>query len=83
MIYPMFVIRDSKIGYLTPIMLENNDATALRNFSTMLADDHSVIKLHASDFSLYRIGSFDTESGIVDSLDAPLFIADAVSIVQE
>lgn len=82
MIYPIYVIKDAKIGFMNPTV-DQNDMTAVRNLRVAMADDHSVIKLHASDFSLYKIGNFDTESGIIDSFSSPEFIADAVTLKED
>ena len=54
MIYPIFVIKDNKIGYMTPT-IDNNEQTAVRRFHMSMISDDSVIKVHAEDFALYKI----------------------------
>lgn len=82
MVYPIFVIKDSKVGFMNPAV-DQNDFTAIRNLRVAMSDDHSIIKLHASDFSLYKIGTFDSESGIIDAFPSPEFVADAISLKED
>lgn len=71
--YPVFAIRDAVIGYLTPTV-EQSDAAAIRNFAHAAMAPDSLMRSHANDFSLYRIGSYDTESGALFAC-APEFLA--------
>lgn len=65
MIFQMYSIRDHLTGFMTPV-LEQNDATAVRNFS-MACDKvkaaNSVMAWRPSDFSLFRIATFDSSTG--------------------
>lgn len=71
MIINVYSIRDTLSGFLTPV-LEHNDAIAMRNFSlacSKQANESSTMRFRPSDYALYRIGTFDTESGALDRLD--------------
>lgn len=81
MIYPIFVMKDLKKGFMSPTV-DLNEASALRQFHMAMVDDHSVIRVHHEDFSLYKIGEFDNESGIINAFYSPEFIADATSLVE-
>ena len=81
MIYPIFVMKDLKKGFMSPTV-DLNEASALRTFHMAMIDDHSVIKVHHEDFALYKIGEFDSESGVIDAYSSPVFIADASSLVE-
>lgn len=62
MIYTVYSIKDTKTGYLQP-MFDLNDASAQRNFEHATRDTNSLMYTHGSDFELFRIGEFDSESG--------------------
>lgn len=79
MIYGMYSIRDSKTGFMAPIA-ENNDAVATRNFSNAVGQPNSVLGSHPGDFDLYKVGLFDSDSGIMTELSAPEFVVSATSL---
>lgn len=64
MIYGVYSIRDLKTGYLS-ITLEQNDASAIRNFEHACSRSDSLLYSHGSDYSLYKLGTFDTDTGTV------------------
>lgn len=82
MIYSMYSIRDSLVGFMTPV-LEANDPVAVRNFS-MACDnmkrDQSVMAWRSSDFALYRIAMFNTETGELRPLVPPELVCNGDSI---
>lgn len=69
--YGCYVIKDIKAGYLTP-MFDQNDATAMRNFQRATMNTQDVLYSHGSDFELYRIGEYDTDTGIIKTEDKKL-----------
>ena len=62
--YPMYSIRDAKVGFMTPT-IDQNDAAASRNFEHAVLNAASLMNSHPGDYALYRIGEFDTESGAI------------------
>lgn len=66
MIYGVFCIRDSKVGFMTPT-IDQNESCAIRNFEYAAQRTDSLFNSHPSDFDLYRIGSYDSESGELTS----------------
>lgn len=60
--YGIYTIRDSKTGFL-PLTVDNNDASAMRNFEHAAENNNSLFYTHASDYDLCRLGSFDTDTG--------------------
>lgn len=81
MTFGVFAIYDQKTGYLTPTF-EPNDMTAERNFEHACGNRSSVLWSHPSDFSLRKIGIYDTESGLITALsDGVRTIAEAGPIV--
>lgn len=65
--YRMYSIRDRLTGFMTPVV-EQTDQVAVRNFH-MACDksrnSQSLMSFVPSDYSLYHIADFDTESGTV------------------
>lgn len=68
----MYSIRDALSGFLTPV-LEDNDAIAMRNFAMAcdVSNKQSLMSWRSSDFSLYRIATFDTNSGLITPISPP------------
>lgn len=78
MILSVYAMRDVHTGFLTPTF-ELNDQVALRNFvhAVTNAGVDSVLSSHFGDFSLYRLGTFDTDSGHFESI-LPEFLLSGV-----
>lgn len=75
----MYSIKDAKTGYMTPVV-EQNDASALRNFSSAVNQPGSLLHDHPNDFALYRIGEFDTDEGFASCI--PSLVADAAEVLR-
>lgn len=67
MILGIYCIRDAKVGWLTPTV-DQNDATAARNFVHAMKNSQSILYTHPKDFDLWKIGQFDTDKGQIESL---------------
>lgn len=63
----VYSMRDNLTGFLEP-QVSINDAVAIRAFEQACSNTASVIGFRSSDFSLYKIGEFDTETGFVESV---------------
>lgn len=75
MVRPIYAIRDKKVGFMSP-MVDQNDETAKRNFAFAVQHNDSMFMAFPDDYDLYRIGEFNSESGeIVSAL--PEFICSA------
>lgn len=67
MIFHFYSIRDELSGFMTPA-LETSDSVAIRNFQFAVDEKHhsaTIMSFKPSDFSLYKVGVFDTELGQV------------------
>lgn len=65
---PIFSVKDNLIGFNAPY-IRQNERVAIREFRTLVESldekgDHSVF-----DLGLYCIGTFDLETGVVESHD--------------
>lgn len=78
MIYGIYSIKDAKTGYLPPTF-DINDLSAMRNFEHACQNPDSLFFTHPQDYTLYCIGSFDTDSGNLDHFDynQPKYLMDA------
>lgn len=74
MIIGVYSMRDKHTGFLTPTF-EVNDQVAIRAFSyALLNTPNSVLGFAPADFDLYRLGSFDTDTGLFAQLELPSLI---------
>lgn len=61
MIYPVYSIKDHKVGYMPPTV-DQNDGSAIRNFSYAV-NSGGIMNYSPNDFDLFKIGDFDDEKG--------------------
>lgn len=78
--YPIYSIRDAKVGFMTPTV-DANDASAARNFEHAVLNSASLMNSHPGDYALYKIGEFDSDSGAVTGC-MPEHVIDAVGVVK-
>lgn len=66
MITKIFAIKDCKQGFLN-VTTEKNKLIVLRNLEQVVrsADENSLMAKFPADFSLYELGEFDTDTGII------------------
>lgn len=75
MIYGVYVVRDIKSTFMTP-SVDFNDSTAIRNFAHAIETAGSIISSHKGDFELYKIGTYDNETGFIEKLDLRELLAE-------
>lgn len=64
MIYGVYAVRDRLAGFAAPY-LEQNDPMAMRGFERIILDRQSMPNFKPSDFDLCKLGTFDTDSGVI------------------
>lgn len=74
--YGVYVVRDIKTCFMTPT-IDLNDLSAKRNFEHACMNEDSLMHSHPEDYQLFRIGTYLSDDGVIDSLDVPELIADA------
>ena len=79
MIYPVYCVRDVKVGFQPQMLVEQNDASAIRGFSYAV-NNEGLMNYSPSDFDLYRIGRFDTDKGIFEAVTVPELVASGASV---
>lgn len=69
----LYVIKDNLQDYESAIYSFTNDDSARRAIP-MLVEHNPLMSRYPNDFSLYRVGEFNFESGHIDSENTPVFI---------
>lgn len=72
--FDVFSIRDARTGFMTPTCDVNSEA-ATRNFFHAVNNSNDTLRSFAQDYSLYKIAAFDTDSGLMEPVVPPLFVA--------
>lgn len=81
--YPVYSIRDTKVGFDTQFIVQANEGAAKRGFSFMINNNQSVLGFSPADFELYHIADFDTVSGEMKSVFPPEFIINGGTVLLE
>lgn len=59
----MYAFKDTKIGYMNP-WTSHNDETAIRTFRSAVMDENeNAIKNHLKDIELYKLGTYNDDTG--------------------
>lgn len=74
--YGLYAIRDAKVGFMS-ITVDANDSSARRNFEHACANTSSLFYTHPHDYDLYKLGVYDTDSGVIDPINPPEFVCSA------
>ncbi|UPW41952.1 nonstructural protein [Dipodfec virus RodF1_59] len=80
MILGVYSMRDALSGFLQPTF-EVNDQVAYRNFEHAIMTTPSIISSHCHDFTLYQIGTFDSETGRITPLESHKLVVDGNAIL--
>lgn len=71
MIYGVYAIYDSAAHVFTAPTIDISDASAVRSFQQAIANSGSVMNFKPDDFSLYQVGTFDVETGVLEPFTPP------------
>lgn len=77
--YEVYVIYDRIVGTYAAPFIQPNELSAKRLFDYQMSKSEMV----ATDCELYRIGTFDSKTGLVTSFEKPVFIANFVGEVKQ
>lgn len=76
----IYCLRDRKVGFLTPVLAQNDDL-AMRDVANALRrGTGTLIDTHPEDFSLYCVGEFDQDTGVITSMAVPACICEVTSL---
>ena len=71
--YPVFSIRDNKVGFMVP-NCDQSRQSAIRNFSYAI-NNEGVMNYAPKDFDLYYVGEFDSDNGKIMSVLPELVVS--------
>lgn len=77
-----YTLHDVKAGTYSPPFYQPNDALAKRLLADLVADLGTTPGRHPADFRMYKIGTFEDSSGVLQCFDALEHVADAISFVR-
>lgn len=77
--YPVISMRDNKVGFMN-LNIETNVQTAKRNFENACMKEESLLMSHPEDFGLWKVGDFDTETGLISPC-TPEVIITALEVI--
>lgn len=80
MTYPIYSVRDLKGDFYAP-RIEQNDDSAIRWFSMTVNTPETLTNFSPADFQLFRIGSFDSEIGLITPLNLPVFLISGNEVI--
>ncbi len=79
MIQNAYSIKDAKANVFSAPFFSINDQVALRSFEQAKNDSNTTIHKNPEDFSLYRLSTFDDQSGELHPEKQPYFLATATA----
>lgn len=80
--YGIYSIRDVSAHVFTAPTIDLTDESAIRSFSQAVNNSGSIMNFVPSDFSLYRIGTLDVESGQIEPLSPPAMLVSGDRMVK-
>lgn len=80
--YGIYSIRDAAAHVFTAPTIDLSNETAIRGFSQAINNSGSTMNFAPSDFSLYRIGTLDVETGEITPFLPPIMIVSGDRLVK-
>lgn len=77
--YGLYALFDSKASRYTHLKAIDRKEEAIRQFGLMCSDKESMTYMYAEDYSLFEVGLFDEDTGILHPYTAPVHIISAVN----
>ena len=82
MIYGLYCMKDERVGYLT-VTQDVNDYAAMRNFKYSVSKSDSFGYFCKNDFKLFKLGTFDNNSGEIVLEPTPTLLLSGDSLSNE
>lgn len=73
MIVNIYAVYDSVNGSYGPLSLAQNNEVAIRNAKMSVMNDKQTQQI-ANDLSLYMLGTYDVENGVIKPCDSQMII---------
>ncbi len=77
---PMYSYRDRLVGFGKPL-IDISDQTAIRGFSFQVNNPDGLENFSPKDYELYRIGTFDADTGKIIPEEVPVLIVEATAVI--
>ncbi len=77
--YSIYCVRDNKTSFMTPT-IDQNDGSAMRNFAYAVEHTDGILSASRQDFDLYKLGSFNSDTGRITPLTVPELIMSGASV---
>jgi len=83
MIVNVYAVFDSVAKIYLPPWVQANDGLACRSFVHAVNDRSNQLGQFPADFSLYRVGTFDDQTGVLEAEVPPHALGSGVHYVQD
>lgn len=80
MIIDVYSVRDNALGAFLPPFFARARGEALRSFSSAVNEEGHQFRKHASDYTLFFLGTFDDSSGLLATVE-PLRCVSALEVI--
>lgn len=77
----VYSVFDDKAEVFNVPFFATNDNVAIRSFADACNDSRQLMSRYPHDFHLYCLGEFDEDKGVIVNGDKPVFLVNAVSLV--
>lgn len=81
MLKHIYAIRDYKVGY-TNLVVEDNEDVAIRSLKMALRNPDTLFYNEPKDFALFRLGTYNTETGDIIP-NEPILVAEVYNLISE
>ena len=81
MLKHIYAIRDYKVGY-TNLIVEDNEDVAIRSLKMALRNPDTLFYNEPKDFALFRLGTYNTETGDIIP-NEPILVAEVYNLISE
>lgn len=82
MLSPIFTVYDSKVESYQPPFTAQHKGYALRDFERASNDSSTSIGQYPSDYTLFEIGTFNTQTGKITQHEAKISLGTALEFVK-
>lgn len=79
----LFSVYDSKGKFYSPPFMARNQFEATRTFQTLAKDKQTQVGQYPADYDLFKIASFDDQTGRIEPLAALQQIAKALDLIEQ
>jgi len=77
MVLKIYSVYDTKVeAYLQPFFMQTK-AAAIRAWADAISDPNTQFNKHPNDFTLYELGQYDDQSGIITNYDVKIHLGNA------